>query len=183
MSCIARAGWLSGMLSAVKLCQSSSISGPGRDGKAQVGEDFGQFVHHLADRVDRALAAHRARAASGRSSRAPAALPAPRASERLPCDRQAPRQPLRAGVDLAGPGSGALRAIIPPSVFSSAETQPCLPSNSTRSASSASRISPPHRCAPAPRSVSGWSCRSCARVDLAGYLPPPASGQSPQPKP
>ena len=28
MSCIARAGWLSGMLSAVKLYQSSSISGP-----------------------------------------------------------------------------------------------------------------------------------------------------------
>lgn len=33
------------MLSAVKLRQSSSISGPGRDHEAHVGEYFGDFVH------------------------------------------------------------------------------------------------------------------------------------------
>jgi hypothetical protein len=42
------------MLSAVKLCQSSSISGTGGDSEAHVGEDFGKLVHHLGDRVDRA---------------------------------------------------------------------------------------------------------------------------------
>ena len=42
------------MLSAVKLCQSSSISGPLA---TQVREDFGQFVHHLAHRMDAALRA------------------------------------------------------------------------------------------------------------------------------
>jgi hypothetical protein len=39
---------------------------PGRHREAEIGEDFGEFVHHLADRVHRSPAAPRARATSGR---------------------------------------------------------------------------------------------------------------------
>ena len=42
------------MLSAVKLCQSSSISGPVATAKPRSAKNFGQLVHHLADRMDRA---------------------------------------------------------------------------------------------------------------------------------
>ena len=62
---------------------------PFGDREAEVGENLGQLVHHLADRVDRCPAALRARAATGRAARSPAAARArhPRAP---PC---APRSP------------------------------------------------------------------------------------------
>ena len=53
------------MLSAVKLLKSVSMSGTFGDREAHIGEDLGDLVHHLADRMDAALGqralAHRQR--------------------------------------------------------------------------------------------------------------------------
>ena len=47
--------------------------GPGRDREAEIGEDLGELVHHLADRMDAALARRRRPAGSCRAARSPAA--------------------------------------------------------------------------------------------------------------
>ena len=57
------------MLSASKLYQSLSTCGPSATREAEVGEDRGDLVHHLADRVDRALRRPAAAAGSRRPTR------------------------------------------------------------------------------------------------------------------
>jgi hypothetical protein len=57
VSCIDRAGWFSGLLSAVKLYQSVSISGTVGDLEADRGEDRLDPLERLADRMDAAGAA------------------------------------------------------------------------------------------------------------------------------
>ena len=92
---------------------------PGRDREAEIGEDLGELVHHLADRMDAALGAPARPAASCRAARSPAAAPArpPRAP---PCAPRSPRSPPRAGRGCAALRSAAPRATSPPSVLSSA---------------------------------------------------------------
>ena len=75
--------------------------GPGGDREAEVGEDLGELVHHLADRVDRAPAALPAPAASGRASRSPAALRA-RPLPAPPCAPPARRRPPSRSAWIAG---------------------------------------------------------------------------------
>ena len=48
---MSRAGWFSGKLSAVKLCQSSSISGPFGYRKTNAGENAQHLLAHQAKRV------------------------------------------------------------------------------------------------------------------------------------
>ncbi len=51
MSCIARAGWFAGMLSASKLCQSSSTSGPSSTREAGIAEQRLDPAARARDRV------------------------------------------------------------------------------------------------------------------------------------
>ena len=127
--------------------------GPGRDREAQVGENLGELVHHLADRMDAAL--RRRRAGSVMSSVSVASRARARPPPAPPCARRSPRSPPRAGAWMRGPSLCRSSGVMPPSVLSRPVTAPCLPSAATRTASSAWR-SPRRRCGRAGRSS---SCR------------------------
>ena len=127
------------MLSAVKLCQSSSISGPFGDREAEVGEDLGQLVHHLADRVDRCRCGASG-AGSDRSSRSVASRRSSSASSSAALRAAIAAVTASRSAWIFG-AFGRARARRPsrPAIFSSAVTSPDLPSAATRTASSAAR--------------------------------------------
>ncbi len=110
--------------------------GPGGDRKAEIGENLGELVHHLADRVQRFLACPPRLGASCRASRRRAA-PRARHPRAQPCAPRSPRSTASRRRWMRGPSAWRSSGVMPPSVFSSAVTSPCLPKAATRTASSA----------------------------------------------
>ncbi len=134
MSCIARAGWFSSMLSAVKLCQSSSISGPvftakPRSAKISASSSITWLTGWM-------LPLGRAGAGSVRSSVSVASLRSSSAAS-SPALRASTAPAIAARADwIAGACACRSSGVILPSVFNNWLTQPCLPTASTRNASS-----------------------------------------------
>ena len=114
------------------------MSGPFGDREAHVGEDRGQFVDHLADRMDAARfgrrLAHRQRDVDGLGVEAGVER---RVLERVPARRERLGDTILEAVDARPFGLALRRASCVPSVRSSAETEPLLPSAAIRTASSA----------------------------------------------
>ena len=136
---MARAGCVSGILSAVKLCQSSSISGPSAtanpiSAKISANSSMTWLTGCTVPRgasgagsviSTRSLASRRFRSAVSRSAFLPASA-----------DVMLSRSPLMMGPWVCRSSGDML-----PMVFSSAETLPCLPSAAIRTASNESSVS------------------------------------------
>ena len=138
VSCVSRAGWPSGKFSAVKLCQSSSMSGPSATVKP-ISPNTAAISSNTCMTGCSAPALGRGPAAgTGPPSRSPAALPARRLPA-LPCGRA--RRHRRGSS--AHSASGRSPCALPGSSCreSSSGRRPCpsCPSSATRTSSSVAR--------------------------------------------